>query len=156
MEFFLCTLTPDVQCRLVHRNHVIWRTKITKFWQNGNSSRFVIYFWQGPSCHKIMDHSWSLWMDAVKQKLLPSWYYMATVRYLRPSAAAVVYSPHSFRSCRQIRKVYLPCMNIPFLHLFLMFSQHTHNCPCFRQAQNFKCYCLSVGAIFKWQCYEFK
>jgi hypothetical protein len=29
----------EVQCRLVHRNHVIWRTKITKFWRNGNDSK---------------------------------------------------------------------------------------------------------------------
>jgi hypothetical protein len=35
----LCTLTPEVQCRLVHRNHVIWRTKITRFWRNGNDSK---------------------------------------------------------------------------------------------------------------------
>jgi hypothetical protein len=39
LEFLLCTLTPEVQCRLVHRNHVIWRTKITKFWRNGNDSK---------------------------------------------------------------------------------------------------------------------
>ena len=39
MEFLLCTLTPEVQCWLVHRNHVIWRTKITKCWQNGNDSK---------------------------------------------------------------------------------------------------------------------
>ena len=39
MEFLLCTLIPEVQCRLVHRNHVIWRTKITKFWRNGNDSK---------------------------------------------------------------------------------------------------------------------
>jgi hypothetical protein len=31
LEFLLCTLTPEVQCRLVHRNHVIWRTKIQNF-----------------------------------------------------------------------------------------------------------------------------
>jgi len=36
LEFLLCTLTPEVQCRLVHRNHVIWRTKITKYLWNGN------------------------------------------------------------------------------------------------------------------------
>jgi hypothetical protein len=35
LEFLLCTLTPEVQCRLVHRNHVIWRTKIKKCWRNG-------------------------------------------------------------------------------------------------------------------------
>ena len=29
----------EVQCRLVHRNHVILRTKITKFWRNGNDSK---------------------------------------------------------------------------------------------------------------------
>jgi hypothetical protein len=34
-----CTLTPEVQCRIVHRNHVIWRTKIIKFWRNGNDSK---------------------------------------------------------------------------------------------------------------------
>jgi hypothetical protein len=39
LEFLLCTLTPEVQYRLVHRNHVIWRTKITKFWRNGNDSK---------------------------------------------------------------------------------------------------------------------
>ena len=39
MDFLLCTLTPEVQCRLVHRNHKIWRTKITKFWRNGNDSK---------------------------------------------------------------------------------------------------------------------
>ena len=44
MEFLLCTLTPEVQCRLVHRNHVIWRTKITKFWRNGNDSKQPYYF----------------------------------------------------------------------------------------------------------------
>jgi hypothetical protein len=26
-------------CRLFHRNHVIWRTKITKCWRNGNDSK---------------------------------------------------------------------------------------------------------------------
>jgi hypothetical protein len=31
--------SPEVQCRLVHRNHVIWRRKITKFWRNGNDSK---------------------------------------------------------------------------------------------------------------------
>ena len=36
MEFLLCTLTPEVQCRLVHRNHVIWRTEIKKNWRNEN------------------------------------------------------------------------------------------------------------------------
>jgi hypothetical protein len=30
LEFLLCTLTPEVQCQEFHRNHVIWRTKITK------------------------------------------------------------------------------------------------------------------------------
>jgi hypothetical protein len=39
LEFLLCTLTPGVQCRLFHRNHVIWRTKITKCWRNGNDSK---------------------------------------------------------------------------------------------------------------------
>jgi hypothetical protein len=29
----LCTLTPEAQCQTFHRNHVIWRTKITKFWR---------------------------------------------------------------------------------------------------------------------------
>ena len=43
MDFLLCTLTPEVQCRLVHRNHVIWRTKITKFWRNGNESKQPYY-----------------------------------------------------------------------------------------------------------------
>jgi hypothetical protein len=38
-HFLLCTLTPEVQCRLVHRNHVIWRTKIAKFWRNENDSK---------------------------------------------------------------------------------------------------------------------
>jgi hypothetical protein len=33
------TDAPEVQSRLVHRNHVIWRTKITKFWRNGNDSK---------------------------------------------------------------------------------------------------------------------
>ena len=37
------TLTPEVQCRLVHRNHVIWPTKITKFWRNGNDSKQPYY-----------------------------------------------------------------------------------------------------------------
>jgi hypothetical protein len=36
---FFITLTPEVQCRLVHQNHVIWRTKITKFWRNENDSK---------------------------------------------------------------------------------------------------------------------
>ena len=31
MQFLLCTLIPEVQCEEFHRNHVIWRTKITKF-----------------------------------------------------------------------------------------------------------------------------
>jgi hypothetical protein len=35
-EFLLCILTSEVQCRLIHRIHVIWRTKITIFWRNGN------------------------------------------------------------------------------------------------------------------------
>jgi hypothetical protein len=39
LEFLLCTLTPEVQCRLVHRNHVIWWPKITKFWRNVNDSK---------------------------------------------------------------------------------------------------------------------
>ena len=39
MEFLLCTLTPEVQCWTFHRNHVIWRTKITTFWRNGNDSK---------------------------------------------------------------------------------------------------------------------
>ena len=39
MEFLLCTLTPEVQCFTFHRKHLIWRTKITKFWQNGNDSK---------------------------------------------------------------------------------------------------------------------
>jgi hypothetical protein len=38
-EFLLCTLTPEVQYQEFHRNHVIWRTKITKFWWNGNDSK---------------------------------------------------------------------------------------------------------------------
>jgi len=29
-------LTPEVQCLTFHRNHVIWRRKIIKFWRNGN------------------------------------------------------------------------------------------------------------------------
>jgi hypothetical protein len=33
------TLTPEVEFRLGHRNHVNWRTKITKFWRNGNDSK---------------------------------------------------------------------------------------------------------------------
>jgi hypothetical protein len=40
LEFLLCTLTPDVQHWAFHRNHVIWRTKITKFWRNGNDSKW--------------------------------------------------------------------------------------------------------------------
>jgi hypothetical protein len=32
-------LTPEVQCQDFHRNHVIWQTKITKFWRNGNDSK---------------------------------------------------------------------------------------------------------------------
>jgi hypothetical protein len=39
----LCTLTPEVQCFTFHRNHVIWQTKITKFWQNGNDSKQPYY-----------------------------------------------------------------------------------------------------------------
>ena len=39
LEFLLCTLTSEVQCQLVHRNHVIWRTKITFFLRNGNDSK---------------------------------------------------------------------------------------------------------------------
>ena len=39
LEFLLCTLTPEVQCFTFHRKHLIWRTKITKFWQNGNDSK---------------------------------------------------------------------------------------------------------------------
>jgi hypothetical protein len=35
----LCTLTPEVQCQEFYRNHVIWRTKITKFWRNENDSK---------------------------------------------------------------------------------------------------------------------
>jgi hypothetical protein len=38
-SLLLCTLTPKVQCWLVHRNHVIWRTTIRKFWRNGNDSK---------------------------------------------------------------------------------------------------------------------
>jgi hypothetical protein len=45
----LCKLTPKVQCRLVHRNHVIWRTKITKFWQNGNDTKQPYSTWRSPS-----------------------------------------------------------------------------------------------------------
>jgi hypothetical protein len=47
-EFLLCTLTPEVQCQEFHRNHVIWRTKITKFWRNGNDSK-QLYWEKGPS-----------------------------------------------------------------------------------------------------------
>jgi hypothetical protein len=36
LEFLLCTLTPEVQCRLVHRNHMIWLTEIKKNWRNEN------------------------------------------------------------------------------------------------------------------------
>jgi hypothetical protein len=43
LEILLCTLAPEVQCRLVHRNHVICRTKITKFWRNGNDSKQPYY-----------------------------------------------------------------------------------------------------------------
>ena len=46
----MCTLTPEVQCRLFHRNHVIRRTKITKFSRNGNDSKqpyfvMILYAW---------------------------------------------------------------------------------------------------------------
>ena len=43
-SFLLCTLTPEVQRWPFHRNHVIWRTKITKFWRNGNDSKQPYYF----------------------------------------------------------------------------------------------------------------
>jgi hypothetical protein len=39
LMFLLCTLTPEVQCLTFHRNHVIWPTKITKCWRNGNDSK---------------------------------------------------------------------------------------------------------------------
>jgi hypothetical protein len=39
LEFLLCTLTPEIQCQEFHRNHVIWRTKIIKFWRNGDDSK---------------------------------------------------------------------------------------------------------------------
>jgi hypothetical protein len=39
LESLLCTLTPEVQCFTFHRNHVIWQTKITKLWRNGNDSK---------------------------------------------------------------------------------------------------------------------
>ena len=39
LEFWLCTLTSEVQWLTFHRNHVIWRTKITTFWRNGNDSK---------------------------------------------------------------------------------------------------------------------
>jgi hypothetical protein len=45
-EFSLCTLTPEVQCCTFHQNPVIWWTKITKFWQNGNDSK-------QPYCHPL-------------------------------------------------------------------------------------------------------
>ena len=45
MEFLLCTLTPEVQCFTVHPNHMIWRTKIRKFWRPGNDSK-------QPYCHR--------------------------------------------------------------------------------------------------------
>ena len=43
----MCTLTPEVQCRIFQWNHVIWRTKITNFWRNGNDSKqpnYIIAF----------------------------------------------------------------------------------------------------------------
>jgi hypothetical protein len=46
LEFLLCTLTTEVQCQIFHRNHVIWRTKITKF--DGMEmirNNAFIYFW---------------------------------------------------------------------------------------------------------------
>jgi hypothetical protein len=44
LEFLLCTLTPEVQHWAFHRNHVIWRTKITKLWRNGNDSKWPYCF----------------------------------------------------------------------------------------------------------------
>jgi hypothetical protein len=42
--FVVSTLTPEVQCRLVYRNHVIWRTKITKCLRNENDSKQPYYY----------------------------------------------------------------------------------------------------------------
>ena len=42
MEFLLCILTPEVQHWTFHRNHVIWRTKITTL-RNGNDSKQPYY-----------------------------------------------------------------------------------------------------------------
>jgi hypothetical protein len=37
--FFKIKFVFFIYLRLSHRNHMIWRTKITKFWRNGNDSK---------------------------------------------------------------------------------------------------------------------
>ena len=54
MEFLLCTLTQEVLCWTFHRNHVIWRTKITKFWRNGNDSKQPYWMFDMVICYVFL------------------------------------------------------------------------------------------------------
>jgi DNA polymerase III psi subunit len=46
LDFSLCTLTPEVQCLTFHKNHMVWQTKTTNFWGNGNDSKQDNYFFK--------------------------------------------------------------------------------------------------------------
>ena len=84
LEFLLCTLTPEVQCRLVRRNHVIWRTKITKFWRNGNDSKqpycMCVIFW---TWKLNIRGSWTKWNSEATNPYLAFRVYVKCLKYMK-------------------------------------------------------------------------
>ena len=98
MEFLLCTLTPEVQCRLVHRNHVIWRTKITKFWWNGNDSKQP--YWDDIEKYSnwvISIASWPKFIHINRSHLVYAW--MSNLLYTTSSTYMIFFLKSSIWSC---------------------------------------------------------